>query len=388
MVIGRMLRPGTGARLRGDAVRADHLGAATCLLLAALVCGCHGQDADSGSPSAVEPAAGVREVAPGGEARSDAARRQSKTEAASLDAGASAVITLSSHLFVERNVTVLTRRAGIVRSVRANRGDRVRQGDVLCELENDDLKIALDLARIEADKARAAFERSLELISEGAVSEDNHESAEFDLRSAEREVEMAAYELEKSFVRAPFDGVVSARNVEVGQVLAEEDVRPLFRVTALRPLLARLYVPQWAYVHLSRRTPVIVHPAASSGATVGGRVQWINDVLDAASGSAEVLVEVPGGSADALRPGMEVSVELHLTIPAGRLTVPRAAVAFDLDRPGSGVVTVVSDGTREIRQVRVGFQGDDRVEILSGLRADESVLLDGEGTAGRFKPPS
>ncbi len=379
MVIGRMIRPGTGARLRGEAVRAHHLGAAACLLVAVLACGCDAQDLPSGSASAVDPAAGVREAASGA---------GSNSEAASLDAGASAVITLPSHLFVERNVTVLTRRAGIVSSVRANRGDRVRQGEILCELENGDLRIALDLARIDADKARAAFERSLELISEGAVSKEDHESAEFDLRSAEHEVEMAAYELEKSFVRAPFDGVVSARNVEVGQVLAEEDVRPLFRVTALRPLLARLYVPQWAYVHLSRRTPVVVHPAASSGASVEGRVQWINDVLDAASGSAEVLVEVPGGSAEDLRPGMEVSVELHLTLPAGRLTVPREAVAFDLDRAGSGVVTVVSGRTRETRQVRVGFQGDDRVEILSGLDAGEKVLLREEGTAGRFKPPS
>jgi len=297
-------------------------------------------------------------------------------------------MTLASHLFVERNVTVLTRRAGIVSSVLANRGDRVKEGEVLCELENQDLKIALEIARIEADRARAAFERSLGLISEGAVSEEAHERAEFDLRSAEREVEMAAYELEKSFLRAPFNGVVSARNVEIGQVLAEEDTRPLFRVTALRPLLARLYVPQWAYIHLHRDTPVVVHPAASTAAPVEARVQWINDVLDAASGSAEVLVEVPGGTTDALRPGMEVSVDLHLALPEGRLTVPRGAVTLDVDRPGWGSVTILSNGVREVRSVRVGFLGDDRVEILSGIEAGEEALLDTGGSARRSEPPS
>jgi RND family efflux transporter MFP subunit len=285
-------------------------------------------------------------------------------------------------------VAVLTRRAGIVRRILAERGESVRAGQVLCELESEDLALALDVARLTAEKARADFERSSRLQEEGAVSREAHESAEFRLRSAEREEEIARHELEKASVRAPFDGVVSARNVEIGQVLAEDDPRVLFRVTAGGPLLARVFVPQWAYPHVHEGDRAVLHPSGAAGPGASARVAWVNDVLDPASGSAEVLVEVPAAGPEGLRPGMEVSVEIEARAPPGRLTVPRSAVRFSPALPSEGEVILAGAAAGPPRRVRLGFEGDDRVEILSGLAEGEVVLVPagGEAAPGRGGP--
>ena len=287
--------------------------------------------------------------------------------------GATARLALGTHLFVEMDVDVLTRRGGIVRAVVRERGDRVKKGAVLCELESEGLRLALELAEVEADRSRSALRRAMKLHEVRAISDEEREDAEFNLRSAERARDLAAHELEKSYVRAPFSGFISSRSAEVGQVLAEDDPTPLFRVTALEPLLARLFVPQWAYTHLHKGDKASVESVAASALSVEGRVRFINDVLDAASGSAEIFVEVPGVWDGGMRPGMEVLVEIRLELPEGRLTVPREAVRLSGVGPGEGEVQVRVAGSAQPRRVRLGFLGDDRIEILSGL-ADGDLL--------------
>jgi RND family efflux transporter MFP subunit len=303
------------------------------------------------------------------------------------DLGASAVFRGGSHLFVERDVSILTRRPGIILEVRADRGARVVRGQVLCVLENKDLELAVEVARLEVEKAQAAFERAGRLKMESAISKETYEETEFKLKSSERSAEIAEQDLEKSFVRAPFEGVVSARNVEIGQVLAVDDTRVLFRVTAPGPLLARLYVPQWAYAHLEVGAPVDLRPDVSPSSPVEGRVRFINDVLDAASSSAEVIVEVTGREKRDLRPGMSVVAELRFGLPPGRLTVARSALRETTENGEEAEVTVRREGEDRIQRVRLGFRGDDRVEILAGLEQGDIVVLPEGASDRRADPP-
>jgi len=186
---------------------------------------------------------------------------------------------------------------------------------------------------------------------------------------------MAAQALDKSFVRAPFDGIVSSRTAVVGQVLIADDLRELFRITALAPLLARVYVPQWAYPYLGRDARAWVRSEVAEGAAVEARFRWINDVLDPSSGSAEVLLEVPPGDRRELRPGMSVVVELDLSLPPGRLTIPRSALRDAASEAGDAEITSLSGALESIRRVRLGFLGDDRVEIVEGLQEGDVVSL-------------
>jgi RND family efflux transporter MFP subunit len=304
--------------------------------------------------------------------------------AATRSEPATAIFNFTSHLFVEQDVSVLTRRAGIVRAVRKDRGARVRKDEILCELEREGLELSLELARIEADKAQAAFSRAEKLSRDLAISEEDIESARFELSSAERVRDLAAHELEKSYVRAPFDGLISARNVKVGQVLAYDDPRVLFRVTAMQPLLVRIFAPQWAYPFLHEGGEVSIDPVAGSSHAVAGRIRWVNQVLDAASGSVEILAEAAGDQGGGLRPGMEVQVQMKISVEPGRLTLPREAVQLDETSATRGYVIVSTGSATARRSIRLGFIGDDRVEVLSGLDDGERIL----NQALRIRPGS
>jgi len=178
---------------------------------------CAGQES-APAPPPLETTSGRRQPAgalDGIEAARHGLLRVRGTESPQRDLGARATLRKGSHLFVERDVAILTRRPGIVRNVEVARGARVLQGASLCALENRDLALAVEVARLDVEKARAAFERAGRLDGESAISKEAYEETEFRLKSSQRTEEIAEQELEKSFVRAPFDGVVSARNVEI-----------------------------------------------------------------------------------------------------------------------------------------------------------------------------
>lgn len=298
--------------------------------------------------------------------------------------------TLDSHLMVERNVGVTTRRDGQIEEILADRGQHVRQNDELARLDSGDLVLAEKAAALELEKEQASHERARRLLDQAIIPAEEYEQARLRRDAAEKSLERIRYELSKCTIRAPFDGVVSGRYVEKGQVVLQDDRVTLFQVTALRPLLARIYVPEWALFGLSvgqsARVSLTAAPERSGGEAAAGhpaRVRWINDVVDAASGSVEALVQILEGPDTAdLRPGLSVAVSLDLAFGAhasGRsmVSLPREAIPSSDPNPGDSMeLKVISTQGQVIaRAVVLGLVGDHRVEVRSGLQPGEKVLL-------------
>ncbi|HET9480181.1 MAG TPA: efflux RND transporter periplasmic adaptor subunit [Candidatus Polarisedimenticolia bacterium] len=315
--------------------------------------------------------------------------------AAEAGTSISRTLVLDSHLMVERNVGVTARRDGVIEAILAERGDRVKEDQPLARLERGDLLVSEGAALLDLEREQASWERAARLHEQSIIPKEEFEQVTLRRDAAGKALERIRYELSKCDVKAPFDGVISGRFVEKGQVVMEDDRRVLFQVTALGPLLARIYVPEWALFGLREGRPARVFlttgpaaPAAPGTGAPGGipaRVRWINDVIDAASGSGEVLVEILGGSqAERLRPGMSVQVHLDLQLEAQDglaghrlVSVPREAAGARVPEPGQLLELRVlnGDGAAVTRTVVVGFVGDDRLQIRSGLSAGEMVVL-------------
>ena len=300
-------------------------------------------------------------------------------------------LVLDSHLLVERDVGVMARRDGVIETVEKDRGAHVREGDILATLERGDLKLSEKAALLELEKENSSFGRAGRLFEQGIVPKEDFEQARLRRDSAEKLLERIRYDLTTCMIRAPFNGVVSGRFVEKGQVIQEDDRRVLFQVTALGPLLARVYVPEWALHSLSEGQKAAVTPSAGLtpeasdlASVIEARIRWINDVLDAASGSVEMLVEVVGGPGSArLRPGVSVKVRLDLPLTRGAalssvVSLPREALPAGELAPGQTVELKIlrPDGSIDRRAARLGWLGDGRVQIRQGLAAGEKVILD------------
>jgi len=270
-------------------------------------------------------------------------------------------VDLPAQVYVERDAVVHARSQGTVNWIGADIGQPVRAGQTLARLESVDEEIALDRAVNARDLSAGAAARQRELAGRGMVTRADSEQVESQFRQSQLAVRQARRDLELTRVTAPFAGVVSARYARAGRLAAPGD--SLFRVTALAPLLAAVQVPETEARSL--RAGSVAEVVASS-ITASGRVQRVAPVVDAASGTRQVIVEVR--PVRGIMPGATVSVRLG---GASRrtLALPKDAVSND------GLAMVWSGGRATARPVTLGGDlGGGRVEVLAGLAAGEQVI--------------
>ncbi len=220
--------------------------------------------------------------------------------------------TFDTHLYSERDADLYNRLmveetagGGIpVTAIHVELGDRVEKGQLLATLEDADARLYVEAAEPKAEVAAANLRRIEELRKTGAVSEAEHEAAEFESRTAAAALEQAKLNLSRTRIRAPFSGVVSRRYVRVGDVVSYET--PLFRVTALAPLRARLLVPE-ADID-SFRKGARLRVTAADGTRGTAEVIIVSPTIDAGSGTREVIVQLT--EVGDFRPGASVTAEL------------------------------------------------------------------------------
>src|SRR5262245_3246885 len=366
-VLGASRPAGRAAALVGAAVIAGSV---------ALGCAA---DTSGGSPrnsagSAAGPRAGPADV----HSSETGASLPTAVAVASIAGAAPEPVSIDTNLVVDNDITVTARMGGIVGKIFVDRGSRVRTGDPLLERLNRDLTLLLRRAEIALQQKTSDFERIRQLHTERTVPDSLYEESQLALERARVEVEMAREELEKSTVRAPFGGVIVDRFARVGQKVIEDDNTPLFRLTTMSPLLARLYLPEDLARQVSRGDRVEVVSRHEPFVTVAGVIQWISPAIDASSGTSLAIVTVPGGDSGRLSPGTGVTVVLH-PAPAGKTAVliPAAALEHGTQSPSGkeARVEVIENGQRSWRRVRLGEIRGDQVEVLDGLAPGDRVAV-------------
>jgi membrane fusion protein (multidrug efflux system) len=277
-------------------------------------------------------------------------------------------------LEAEKEAQVLVRVSGIVQDIPAEEGDLIEEGQVLLRISNDEYRFRLEQAEAAAANMRARFDRLSQMMEEQLATEEEFQAARSDLASAEADEGLARLNLSYTSVRAPFTGRVAERLVDVGQNVSIGD--PVFRMADFTPLLARVHVPSREFKKLKPDQAVDL-VLDSTGARLSGRITLISPVIDPASGTIKITVEVPTYPAGT-RPGDFAQVQIVTERRDGTVLVPRTAVLTD---KGETVVYAVADGdpvTAERRVVTIGFTDDDNAEILSGLAAGETVVTKGQ----------
>jgi RND family efflux transporter MFP subunit len=283
-----------------------------------------------------------------------------------------------------RQATVSAQIAGVLTQLAVDAGDRVRRGQLLARIDTReaDANVATagaGVARAEAALAQAQleYERTRSLVGQNFLSQAALDKAEADLKTARAALDAARAGSTqavtgRSFaeLRAPIDGVVSRRLMELGELATPgSGVVEIHDPTALRAVGT---IPQYVLPRTAR-----VERAEIELPSVGKRVKAVKvTVLPAADPrllSTQVRADLPGDAPAGIVPGTAAKV----LVPIGRsrkLVVPAAAV---VRRGELTAVYVLADSTRQLRQVRVGNRVDgDAVEVLAGLSAGERVAVD------------
>jgi cobalt-zinc-cadmium efflux system membrane fusion protein len=273
-----------------------------------------------------------------------------------------------------------------VARILARPGDTVKAGQVVAELTSPELvqgRAEAEAARSRVEIARKNAERKRALAADRLVPEREVIEAESALAEAEAAYKVSVAGLRKFggvagesvlAIRSPIAGTVIERTVVMGQLA--DPSKTLFRVGELSTL--------WLHAHVFERDAVRVQPggtatasfAALPGKSTEARIKWIGREVDASSRTIDIRLDVANPEG-VLRPGMSATVSIPLgeVGPSAVVTIPVAAV----QRVGASWAVFIPHGPGEfaVRPIGRGRDLAGEVEVLSGLKAGDEVVVDG-----------
>ena len=227
---------------------------------------------------------------------------------ASLERSPADSWTADANLMVEREIGIGTRIGGIIDSIQADRGQAVKQGQALATLDQREFELDRRAAEAAFAAAEADFKRYKELENQKLASRAEFEQRKARYEQAQVDLEKAKLTIDRSVIRAPFDGIVVDRTARVGQKVLIDDTVPLFKVSAMQPLLARIYLSESWLDSVKVGDAVAVTSSQFSRARSTGKISFLSPVVDPASGTFQVIVAVAPDAGRVFRPGTAVKI--------------------------------------------------------------------------------
>ena len=284
--------------------------------------------------------------------------------------------------------------SGFVSELLVDVGSRVRAGQVLARLAVPQLDAERNASRAQVAALQSEYDRTEMLAARSSVTQKALTEARSRLDAAiANEAEIEA-EIGYATIEAPFDGVVTARAIDPGDMVHQASSpkgsgEPLLKVAKIDLIRVKTYVPERDAVWADIGDAAAISFDALPGQAFSGSVARLSGAIDPATRT--MLVEIDLSNPDGrIRPGLYGQVRLALERREGALALPAAAVQDDGD--GAFVIVAAPDDVARRTPVETGLRAGGWVEIIGGLRADERVVTGApsglaDGTALRIATP-
>jgi RND family efflux transporter MFP subunit len=296
------------------------------------------------------------------------------------------VLTLPATLRGDNETGIYSRVNGYVHKFNVEIGDRVTKGQVLAELDTPELDEQVRQAAAQVEQAKAnvvlgkvALDRWKKLFSQDSVAKQDldtkqnaYDTAVAALAAAEANLKQLQATTAFKNVMAPFDGVITARNVDIGNLVNSGSAGvALFSMAVTDPLRVFVDVPQ-AYVksiHVGTEVPVT--QAELPGQVFKAVVTYVAGAIDIATRSLriELMLHNPDGR---LKPGTYVQIALPLA-PAGAVTIPANALLFRAEGPNVAVVD--KSGNIRLQPIQIARDLGASLEVAQGLTPSDRIVL-------------
>ena len=265
-------------------------------------------------------------------------------------------------------------------------GAKVKAGDVLAEIDTPEVDQELALAQAQLKVAEAAlnlaevtYRRSQNLFNRNVIAAEDFDTAADTYRENQAMVmadqaninQLEALEAFK-IVRAPFNGIVTARNTDTGDYIAAGSGTQLFRMQQTSPLRVYVNVPQIFAQMVKIGTKGVLTLDEFPGRKFLGQVTNTAKAIDPISRTLLTELQVPNETGE-LFPGAYALITLQANDNTDLLTIPANALLFRSE--GTTVGVVDADGRVEIRQITISLNLGDRLQISQGLSITDQVIV-------------
>jgi membrane fusion protein, multidrug efflux system len=290
-------------------------------------------------------------------------------------------------------VSLVARVAGFLQATPFTEGDAVKKGQLLFVIEPDTYQQQVKLYQAQVDQARAEAKRQETLLKENAISKASVETSASTLKQAEANLELAKINLSYTQVRAPYDGIIGQKLVDVGNFVGASPGTALATLLKLRPIYVLFSLNEHDLLQLRARVPeaaggrkpklgVMPLSATLQGETAPsaqGVLDFIDNQLSTSTGTIQMRGRFPNENFHLL-PGLFAKVSIDVGPPHEALLIPN--VAIQSDQQGDYVFVVDDSGKISRHNVKSGSKyGSDR-EILEGLTTSDQVVINGISNAG------
>lgn len=267
---------------------------------------------------------------------------------------------------------------GRITQIEFNEGLPVKKGQVLVRLDDSIVSAQLQEAKARLNLANSQYRRSQELNQQGFISSQARDETASQLQVAQATVALAQAQLDKTVIRAPFDGLVGLKSISVGDYVSPGS--ELVSIEAVDPLDVDFRVPEHYLANITVGLPIDVRLDSFPTRTYRGEVGAISPVVDATGRSLLLRAHVPNPNM-VLRPGLFARVTLELGTDEV-VMVPESAIT---PSGNAQYVYKVVNGIVQKVEVSVGLRREGWTEVL-GVEADEQIVVLGtqkvdEGTA-------
>ena len=266
--------------------------------------------------------------------------------------------------------------AGYLKSISVDKGDRVRKDQVIAVLVSPELDQQVANAHATYELSRITNQRNITLRHEGVIAAQAADESKAAVLEAEATLKQLTAMQQYKIIRAPFDGIITAREVDPGHLIPEQTApssanTPVVTISTLAPLRVYAEMPQSVAPFVRDGDPATITVTEFPQRKFKGAVTRHPPALTSATRTMLVEVDLPNDDG-ALLPGMYATMTFDVSMPTGTPTVPDDALIF---REGKPFVPVVRDGHLRLAAVTLGYDNGINVQVTDGIAANDMVAL-------------
>ncbi|MFV0237308.1 MAG: efflux RND transporter periplasmic adaptor subunit [Flavobacteriales bacterium] len=287
-------------------------------------------------------------------------------------------LELQGSVETKKNITIYPEYAGVLSKVYVVEGQTVKRGQTLAKIDDGGLTQQLAQLEVQYQLAKTTFERQKRLWDQKIGSEIQFLQAKSNMEAQKKGMEALKNQMKKTYVRAPFSGVIDDVITEQGSVVVSGATQ-LFRIMNLSNMYIKTDVPENYLTTVKKGTPVKVYLPVL-GETIQTHIRQVGNNININNRAFEIEIDVPNKNG-MIKPNLTAQLKINDYSNEAALLVPQSIISENA--LGEQYVYVIENLNKESeakvvkRIVTTGLSQDENVEVLTGLKSGDQIINEG-----------
>lgn len=270
------------------------------------------------------------------------------------------------------SLTLMAKVRGSITEILVTEGDRVKKGDILARIEDNDYKISLERAEAAYSLAKADYERDRKVHAKGAIPTAQLEAKQTALQTAKADLDNAKLQFSRCTITAPISGIINKIDAEIGLFMSVGD--PIAQLLKIDTVKAVVGIPESDIASVRSIQSADITIKALNDMVVTGKLHFLASAPDSLARSYRMELEIEN-SDNTILPGMFIRALIVKKEIDDALAVPFYSI---ITRNDTHSLFVEKDGVVEKRVVKPGIMEHWMVQIVDGLHSGDKVIVEGQ----------